>query len=474
MTKKLPFSIAQFKKRAKEIAKTTGLQQTKALDQLSREYHFNNWEEVVKIDNDSKLIKSNKTKLSPDAHNQNQAYLKILKNEAFLVKLGIQFTTVHLTPTMLQKSIIDAVALIRHHFSKSGFHDYDSQPQGTINKVLKKYLYLSSTETKPKKISMYRPDSKQGDPRLCFYGLKRLAKAEDAIAIFILGDMAFVLNLSTVDLTLEYKNKSSFISLTLSKYIYDNNDTAQELFNKLKAIASEPLIAINKGDTAIGMAIEHKLGIQANSDKAPDYKGIELKSTRLKSNKRQNRVTLFAQVANWKISDCKSSKEILTKYGYQREDDFKLYCTVASNKHNSQGLSFQYNASKDLLEEQHTPIKTKLINDKEEKSTSVAFWSGEILRERLREKHAETFWINAESTFINGIEHFHLKSIIHTKAPMENRLLPLIEAGIITMDHLIKQSGKTGRVSEKGPLFKIAKQNLGLLFPDPVEYSLID
>ena len=40
------------------------------------------------------------------------------------------------------------------------------------------------------------------------------------------------------------------------------------------------------------------------------------------------------------------------------------------------------------------------------------------------------------------------------------------------MDHLIKMKGGTTSAKEKGPLFKIDKRNLSLLFPDPIEYIL--
>lgn len=62
--------------------------------------------------------------------------------------------------------------------------------------------------------------------------------------------------------------------------------------------------------------------------------------------------------------------------------------------------------------------------------------------------------------------------VTHTKSPVVSQLMPLIQSGVITMDHLIKKSGKTNRVSEKGPLFKINKRELDLLFPEPVTYSL--
>ena len=48
----------------------------------------------------------------------------------------------------------------------------------------------------------------------------------------------------------------------------------------------------------------------------------------------------------------------------------------------------------------------------------------------------------------------------------------LIDQGIITVDHLIKRNAK-GRVSEKGPLFKIKPAGIELLFPPSESYKLI-
>jgi hypothetical protein len=87
------------------------------------------------------------------------------------------------------------------------------------------------------------------------------------------------------------------------------------------------LPALLNADTAVGRTLEAALGIQINSSKKPDYKGIELKSFR---NKRDNRKNLFAQVPDWELSKFKSSAEILDAFGYQRQQDFKLYCTVST------------------------------------------------------------------------------------------------------------------------------------------------
>lgn len=128
---------------------------------------------------------------------------------------------------------------------------------------------------------------------------------------------------------------------------------------------------------------------------------------------------------------------------------------------NSQGLQFFYDEASDQLIE------------KDKNGKNVAIWSGKVLRGRLIEKHAETFWIQAKSTHIDGVEYFDLISVIHTKRPLVSQLLPMIQSGIITMDHLIKRKGgDKPTVLEKGPLFKINKRDLPQLFPEPKIYLL--
>ncbi|MBL4703078.1 MAG: MvaI/BcnI restriction endonuclease family protein [Flavobacteriales bacterium] len=290
-----------------------------------------------------------------------------------------------------------------------------------------------------------------------FRKLSEIAIAGDQVAIVIFNDEPYLINISRNIISEELTIDKSPIRALLKAYVDADSTIADELLNKLKELAVKPFKALRTGDTAIGFTLETLLDIEANSSKLPDYKGIELKAGR----GGKNRSNLFAQVAKWDISPCKKSAEILDNYGYQRDDDFKLYCTVSTQRSNSQGLHFKYDKSTDQLQEWH------------DNGELVAIWPGYILRDRLLEKHAETFWIEAESFFIEGIEHFQLKSVIHTKQPIASQLLPLIESGVITMDHLIKRNGKTNRVSEKGPLFKIDKKNLNLLFPEPTKYSLV-
>ena len=105
---------------------------------------------------------------------------------------------------------------------------------------------------------------------------------------------------------------------------------SEELLRLLKgvALAGRSRIIECIGDTAVGRSIETGLGISINSSRNPDFKGIEIKSGRSAIvASRENRATLFACVPDWDLSALKSSRQIMEKFGYERGNDFKLYCT---------------------------------------------------------------------------------------------------------------------------------------------------
>ncbi|KAB7696323.1 hypothetical protein GBN33_13700 [Plesiomonas shigelloides] len=385
---------------------------------------------------------------------------KFDKNKRVLSRLGIDYAIFQPTETGLNKCILDATHPVRTLFKDKNFHNYYRQNKGTINKIFKIYEIYQNDNVHINKLSLYRPETKNGDPRMWFRGLSNHAQPNDYLAVIIFNSRANLINLSRHDLDKSI-NDNDFIGRFLLS-ISEVNDTATELLLKLRAIAGDGWFKSQRsGDTGIGYTIETLLGKAADSSKKPDYNGIELKSGR--DNK--NRTTLFAQVADWRIpSCCNSSAEIVDRYGYQRDDGLRLYCTISAKKENPQGLRFFFNAAEDQLEEWFVEDSTK--------KELVAAWPSNLLRERLLEKHAETFWIEAETKMIDGCEFFKLKSITHTRAPLVSQLMPLISDGIITMDHLIKRKASNNQVTEKGPLFKISKTDLDLLFPEPKNYVL--
>jgi hypothetical protein len=138
-----------------------------------------------------------------------------------------------------------------------------------------------------------------------------------------------------------------------------------------------------------------------------------------------------------------------------------LYCTVSALKKNSQGLTLRLDSD----------VKQLIENSDQPKFSDFAIWTLEMLHSRLLEKHKETFWVEAISTFINGKEHFQYSFVEHTKKPITSQFDILINQGIITLDHLIKKTSK-GNVLEKGPLFKIEPKGIDLLFPPSEKYKI--
>ena len=460
----LPKSVSRLRQEAKALSKKESIAHTAALEFIARSYGFPNWKAVINASDESHeavpiFIDDTDTEnweiIEQTTELLDDVTIRVSNNKAYLVSLGIEFSMFEPTITGLKKSILDATRPVRSHFELENFHFFDQQGQGGDYKVIKIAYFVTNDEITPTKVSLYRPKTKQGDPRMWFRKLQSFAEPTEQIAIVVFEDSLYLFNFSRI--FLEHLIPESEAAKFITRYANSKNSIAEELLQKLKEIAKCPIKSAVKGDTAVGMAVEFALNIVPNSSKQPDYKGIELKSGRGE----KNRTTLFAQVADWSISPCKSSADILDKYGYQRKNDFKLYCTVSAQKVNSQGLRFFYDESADQLIEK----------DRDDKN--VAIWQGKLLRERLLHKHTETFWIHASSTLIDGVEHFELISVTHTKRPLESQLLPLIQSGVITMDHLIKRKGgNKPTVSEKGPLFKIDKRNLAFLFPEPKVYVL--
>jgi len=385
-----------------------------------------------------------------------------------LTNYSIPFALIEPTATGLGKSIMDATMSVRTYLREQDIHDYDSQQAGPDYKVVIENTFLITAGTyQHSRTSMYRPRAKGkgGDPRIWFKGLPSYANANDMLAITFLNNSFYIINITQQPV--EQLLASEIITPLKElgeEFLKQNNSISEELLGKIQVIANNgPLQAIKNGDTAIGHALETALGIEQNSSKQPDYKGIELKSYRSKSRASQeSRKNLFAQVPNWDISKFKSSREILDNFGYQRGEDFKLYCTVSTQVANSQGLILKLDSNTEQLAE----------NSSDREIGDFVVWLMSDLKNRLLEKHNETFWIGAESSNIGGIEHFQYKKILHTRKPLPSAFELLVEQGQITVDHLIKRNSK-GRVSEKGPLFKINGSALGMLFPKQIEYNLI-
>jgi hypothetical protein len=387
------------------------------------------------------------------------------KNLAALNRAGFNSILLFLTATGLHKSILDATEPMRAMFRDAGVHNYANQSQGKENKVMKPALVLTDSSFEKISVSLYRPTTKKGDPRLWFYDFNAFASPDDVCAVFIHNKTIHTLNLTRSKIAKLLANGiENPITSFLQKISSVSSAVSDELLKLLKGIAlGGPIKAECEGDTAIGRSIETALGIKINSSGKPDYKGIEIKSGRSSVGRGSGtRATLFGCVPDWDLSALKSSRAILEKFGYERGSDFKLYCSVTTQRANSQGLQFEVKEANKWLREFYA----------REPVQEVCIWRLDRLHKKLAEKHNETFWVKAKSIQRDSNEWFQLESVTHTTRPSLNQFDRLLTDGTVTMDHLIKR--KAGRITEKGPLFKIDRPRIGELFlGEPRNYSLV-
>ena len=371
------------------------------------------------------------------------------------------------TPTGFKKSIMDATSPIRNLLSDANVHDYDLQEQGPDNKVLVKTHLVKSNKLIDTETSLYRPVTKQGDPRLWIYNLKKYCNPCNLLALIVIDNELFVFNLSDEDIANSLLQKG-FCYDILQQANFNSNAIASELLAKLREIHNRGFIpSITRGDPGVGDTLENALGINRNNSKAPDYKGIELKATRLSRDgkkKAKTRNTLFTKVPD----EGMTYRQIVDNYGkvqVPRGDTLarlQLYETFRCSRSNAYDLMLSVDSDKGKL---------NILYEHQESKKYVSSWDIKALQATLLLKHHETFWVKAQSDTINDIEHFRYDKVLHTKNPNASLLEPLLEADKITID-LAAHYKPDGKWRDHGILFKMNPEDLHLLLGEPIEYNL--
>lgn len=400
---------------------------------------------------------------------------------------------VELTSTGHSKGIMDATGPVRLFLRRAGLHDFEQQGQGE-KVVIPAALALGGRLIRTR-ASFYRPLTKLGDPRMWVYGLTKYVPAGSVLAFFSFDGLLYVADLADPALALSLGPAQQDVPAArdpsrtptqpvvparairrlgrppevapgplaeiLSAAERLREAPAIELLEMLRAIARRgPIPAVGSGDTAVGRTLESALGIAMNASPTPDYRGIELKSSRAT---RPSRSNLFAQVPDWSRSRYKGFGELLERHGYERDGRRKLYVTVRHGRPNRQGLALDIDEEADALHE---------VSSQVEPPVAVLTWGLAALIERLRSKHRETFWVTASEISQDGYTYFTYERVEHTRDPLVYQLPALVIGGAITLDHLVKAGETPGSFHEKGPLFKIRSDSRFLLFPPSRTYAL--
>lgn len=381
---------------------------------------------------------------------------------ALAERAGTPFALVHLTRTILDKSYWDATYSVRQFLREQGIHDYGEQCQGQdAKRYIPGVIVLPGGRRVEAPATLYRPITKQGDPRMWLSKMSHHASPDDVLLLIWHEDRLTAINLSATPYEQLDSDKPPYSNIFAPR-VDSAESLLEELLEEMVSLHREGFIpTLRAGDTGVGHLLETRLGIEANSRQAPDYKNvIELKSTR--SSKPRGH-TLFANVPDWTESPLRSSNEILDVFGYERDKrsggrELALNCSVETIRRNSQGLRLEIREDQGfLLEISENPVYPV-----------VAKWSLEKLEAKLASKHKNTLWVKATSQSRHGQEFIRFDGAHFRSQPVIPQFVPLIESGAIYMDHLISRPiNKTEGAREAGPLFKIRPQSFDLLFPKP-------
>jgi hypothetical protein len=284
------------------------------------------------------------------------------------------------------------------------------------------------------------------------------------LALTVQGGSLYVLNLSDPTVRASLDDPTSPF-----RKILDANRpgaaAAEELLGLLREISRKGFVrTLRAGDTGVGMTLETLLEIRANSSRAPDFKGIELKARRSgRAGQSSNRSTLFSKVPNWRLSPVGSAMGLLERRGYVEGGRLQLYQTISGKAPNRKGLQLSIDGERDwLIQVFEDPTKQTFEHD--------VTWELPKLRADLAAKHQQTFWVRANCRGQGTTEEFHYVEVRHTRAPLVANLGALIEAGVVTLDYALHLEGNRAR--DHGYLFKIHPRSFAALFPPPELHDL--
>ncbi len=373
-----------------------------------------------------------------------------------LGEIGVEAGYLSPTPTGLEKSIMDAHAQFRVYLQEMGLHDYASQGQGQDHKLSVSARIVGVTAAIGTTVSIYRPKTKTGDPRIWIHGFRPFVNPHDLIAVVVQHGELLVFNISNPEMRRALADPLSLVRSLVESSVDRLSPTALELLGRLRDISKLGFVPTKRqGDTGIGFTLERLLGIEANSSRKPDYKGIELKASRTS---RERMVSLFSQVPDWNTSQL-DALGVVEKYGYRRDvGPRRLYCTVSSRL-NSQRLVLSLDERSSLVRMRHLRVAGG--------HDEVLCWPVADLKGAFASKHRETMWVTAEARGSGGNEAFHYKLVELTSRPLVEHLGFLVDSGVVSVDLTLKQrevSDRPASVKDHGYLFRMRTNDKLLAF----------
>ena len=242
-----------------------------------------------------------------------------------------------------------------------------------------------------------------------------------------------------------------------------NNTNTKLIIDRFKEVEKLGFVPSNrKNNTGIGKTFEDYVGVVENNLDEPDLYGFEIKSHREMAS---SYVTLFTKAPSFPK---RANAYLKDKYGTEYEDNpdlKKLHASMFANK-------------KSLVYDKYN---FKLINDRENEVVLVGVYDPhtnelidssvgytyKCLNDILQKKLKNLFYVSADSQIVDNKEHFHFNRAEIFTQPSLEKLLQLIDDGVIMYDIRIgsyHSGSKYGKPHDHGSGIRILEKNIHLLY----------
>lgn len=227
-------------------------------------------------------------------------------------------------------------------------------------------------------------------------------------------------------------------------------DLLSSYYNQLKDVRDEGFIPTRfQGDTGVGATLEHKLGIESNSESAPDLEGYELKAARSGSNAQQ---TLFSncKLHHWKMS----KRNFILRHGIDKGNRINAYNAVKI-KPNKNGLYYE-------VTKNHVVVKSG--------EDIVLQWTKDEISEKYHNKFPSCLKVFADTRGRGANEEFHYNRAYAYKTIDKNRFFEMLKSDEIYIDLRLWMS-KSGEVKDHGTSFRCTHRAFENLFEKTILFE---
>lgn len=236
-----------------------------------------------------------------------------------------------------------------------------------------------------------------------------------------------------------------------------------EFKNIFEAIKNRSWIeSKRKGPTGVGYTFEALLNKKEDTLEIPDYKDIEIKTQRKKSN---SFISLFNATPDGDYLF--EIKRLRNNYGYP-DKVLKEYKVINNEFFASKikNLGSKYKA-KLKIDWESKKLRLIILNNCLQIVDNEVSWSFDLLKEKLYRKLKYLAFVEADSKFVNGVEHFKYSNLHIYELKDFNTFIESIEKGIIKVTFkigVVRTGDRKGEINDHGTSFSISKENLSKLY----------